>query len=377
MRGLITTCGSLVLALVFAVIAAAQGTGRLDGEVLDLQAKPFPDVNVEIKNPQTGQVYTTKTDKAGKFVQLGLRSGVYEITFKKDNPPVNYVAQLQVQEGQENTVKINFQEIAAKSGPTAEELKKRQEEEQKFQGLKAHFDAGMAALNDSRTVKGQLASAPPDQKSALQDKVNSDCQTAATELQQADQAAGDKDVNNHATILANLGLALDCENKFEDSAVAFQRSLDLKPQPSVYSALATDLAKAGKFAEANGACEKGISLDPTVGGVCWKNLGIVLSNGGKMKEAVVPLKKATESQPTDAQAWYLLGNAMAGTIDTKQEGDKLTYIIPPGTMEAYQKCIDVAPTGPYAAQAKQALDGLTALSGGDVTTISSRKKKKS
>jgi tetratricopeptide (TPR) repeat protein len=375
MKRFINTWGAVALALFFAVLAAAQGTGRLDGEVLDLQAKPFSEVAVEIKNPQTGQVYTTKTDKAGKFVQLGLRSGVYEITLKKEIPSINYVVTFQVQEGQDNLVKVNFQEIAAKSGPSAEELKKRAEEEKTFQGMKGHFDAGMAALNDSKTVKTQLASATADQKSALQDKLNSDCQTAANELQQAEQGAGQKDANNHATILANLGLALDCENKYDDAAGAFQKSLDLKPQGSVYSALATDLAKAGKYAEANGACEKGITVDATVGGVCWKNLGIVLSNGGKMKEAVVPLKKATEAQPSDAQAWYLLGNAMAGTIDTKQEGDKLMYIIPPGTMEAYRKCIDVAPTGPYAAQAKQALDGLAALSGGDVTTISRKKKK--
>lgn len=375
MRRFISAWGALALALFFAGFAAAQGTGRLDGEVLDLQSKPFANVNVEIKNPDTGQAFTTKTDKAGKFVQLGLRTGVYQITLTKDIPSINYVVQAQVQEGQENLVKVNFQEIAAKTGPSAEELKKREEESKKFEGMKAHFDAGMAALNDSRTVKTQLASAPPDQKSALQDKLSSDCQTAATELQTAEQGAAEKEVNNHATILANLGLAFDCINKFDDAAGAFQKSLDLKPQASVYSALATDLAKEGKYPEANAACEKGIALDAAVGGICWKNLGIVLSNIGKMKEALDPLKKATQTQPTDAQAWYLLGNAMAASIDTKQQGDKLMYIIPPGTLEAYQKCIDVAPTGPYAVQAKQALDGLNALSGGEVTTISRKKKK--
>ena len=43
-------------------------------------------------------------------------------------------------------------------------------------------------------------------------------------------------------------------------------------------------------------------------------------------------------------------------------------IFPPGTTDAYQKCIDAAPTGPYAPQAKEALDNLAALSGGVSTT---------
>jgi hypothetical protein len=67
-------------------------------------------------------------------------------------------------------------------------------------------------------------------------------------------------------------------------------------------------------------------------------------------------------------------------IVPSQQGDKLTYQIPPGTTDAYQKCIDAAPTGPYAAQAKEALDNLAALSGGVSTTEGVRtpaaKKKK-
>jgi hypothetical protein len=53
----------------------------------------------------------------------------------------------------------------------------------------------------------------------------------------------------------------------------------------------------------------------------------------------------------------------------------MIYIIPPGTLEAYQKCIDAAPTGPYAQQAKDILAGLAAMSGGEDTSIGKKKKK--
>jgi len=93
-----------------------------------------------------------------------------------------------------------------------------------------------------------------------------------------------------------------------------------------------------------------------------------------LKDAISPLQKATTADPKDAQAWYLLGSAYTGTIETKQEGDKMTYIIPSGTAEAYQKCIDADPNGSYAAQCKMMLDGLAAMSGGDATTVGARPK---
>jgi len=84
--------------------------------------------------------------------------------------------------------------------------------------------------------------------------------------------------------------------------------------------------------------------------------------------------KATQSDPKDAQAWYLLGSAYTGTIDTKQEGDKMTYVIPPGTSDAYQKCIDADPNGPYAPQCKSMLDSLAQMAGGEATTVGARPK---
>ena len=72
----------------------------------------------------------------------------------------------------------------------------------------------------------------------------------------------------------------------------------------------------------------------------------------------------------------MLGSAYTGLITPNQQGEKMTYEIPPGTTDAYQKCIDLDPNGPYAAQAKQSLDALTAMAGGDALTVGARPKKK-
>jgi tetratricopeptide (TPR) repeat protein len=378
---------ALILALSFATIAAAQGTGRISGEVLDKEGKPYPDVTVEIKNPDTGQTYTTKTDKNGRFQQLGLLSGVYLITLTNEKDHLDFKVQFRVVQDQENPFKLNFKEVLAKQGgPNPEEVKKKEEEENKFKNMKQHFDAGMAAMNDSATLRTQIKTAPADQQGAIKDKLNADYQTAITELQQAEQGVLPKDTKSHAVVWSNLGQAYEFAGRYEEAAAAFAKAVELQPQAPFYEHLSTNLANAAaaqptldktKLADANSACEKAAAADPTSAARCWKNIGIILSNKNHQAEAVAPLQKATQADPKDAQAWFLLGGALSAQITPKQEGDKMTYQIPPGTAEAYQKAIDTAPAGsPIAEQAKQMLDGLAAMGSGEATSLSSRKGKK-
>jgi tetratricopeptide (TPR) repeat protein len=386
MRRMISAWMALILALSFATIAAAQGTGRISGEILDREGKPYPDVNVEIKNPDTGQTYTTKTDKSGRFQQLGLLSGVYVVTLTNEKDHLDFKVQFRVVQDQENIFKLNLKEVMAQTGPSAEEVKKREEEENKFKNMKQHFDAGMAAMNDSATLRTQLKTTPADQQSAIKDKLNADYQTAITELQQAEQGVLPKDTKSHAVVWSNLGQAYEFAGRYGEAAAAFTKAAELQPQAPFYEHLSTNLANAAaaqptldktKLAEASAACDKAAAIDPTSAARCWKNIGIILSNKNHQTDAVAPLQKATQLDAKDAQAWFLLGGALSASITPKQEGDKMTYQIPPGTAEAYQKAIDTAPAGsPIAEQAKQMLDGLAAMGSGEATSLSSRKTKK-
>jgi tetratricopeptide (TPR) repeat protein len=388
MRKLIRVWAAVTMVLLFAGIALAQETGRLDGLILDKDGKPYPEVNVEVKSVDTAQTFTLKTDKDGRFVQLGLRGGVYTIalTNKKDN--FNYgPAKFLVDPVKENNYKLSVkEEMAASVAAHPEEVKKRADDEDKFKAMKGHFDAGLAAMTDANDLRKQIGAAPTDQKAPLQEKRTADCQTAITEFQQAEQGAGPKEITTHATLLQDIGAAQECLGHYDDAAAAFQKSIDLKPQAGTYAGLSTSLANSAaaqtdpkeaesKLADASADCEKALALDPAAGGTCYKNVGIILTNKGRQKDAVAPLQKATQANPQDGQAWYLLGSALSAGIEPKQEGEKMMYIIPPGTKEAYQKCIDISPNTPLAAQAKEALDGLDALSGGADTTVSKKKKK--
>ena len=385
----------VALVLVLAGAAAAQYNERIDGQIFDLNGKPYPDVTVQMKNIETGQTYTVKTGKDGKFLQIGLKSGIYQITCTNEKDKFTLTETFAVKEpmpgaeiGHENAYVLNLKERAAETAAAhPEEQKKREDEESRFKNMKAHFEAGVAAMKDADVLQKQIREAAEDQKAPLRDKRVAVCQTAVTEFQQAEQGVGvsPKEAGNHATVLGNLAAAFECADRHDEAADAFQKSIDFKPTAASYAGLSTNLAYAAtaqndpkvlgdKLADASAACDKATAIDPSAVAGCWKNLGIVLSNTNHLKEAIAPLEKATAANPKDAQSWFLLGGALTYTIDAKKEGDKDIFIIPPGTAEAYQKCIEVAPDGPYAPQAKAALDELAQMGGGLQTVISKKKK---
>lgn len=389
MKRLIPAWGALLLALLFAPSVIAQNA-RVNGEVLDREGKPWAGVTITIKS-ETGQIFTVKTDKAGKYTQIGLRPGIYVFTLNTPAPDsFTLTEQHQLNSGDDNEVSFNIKVLAAQQGAARpEDVKKREDEAAQFKNTKAHVDAGIAALQGTDDLRKKLRTAPADQRPAIQEQLTAAYQTAITELQAAEQGISVKDTKNHAVILANLGQAYGFAGRHEDAAGAYQKSIDLNPQAGVYVGLSTELtnlavmqtdsaAIAAKVTEAGTNCDKAAALDATTATAttarCWKNIGIVLSNTNHLPEAVAPLQKATGADPKDAQTWFLLGGALAATIGTKQEGNKMTYIFPPGLIDAYQHCIDADPNGPYAGQAKTAMDGLVALSGGVETSTGERAK---
>jgi len=355
--------------------AAAQSPGTLTGEVRDLEGKPFADVTLIIKNSDMGQTFETKTDKNGKYIQSGLRGGIYIVTVKVKEQVV-YETNTRVSSGEEAKLNINFKELAQKPGAAAIEAQKKQEEEKKkFENLKLHFDSGIAALEQAKTLRAEAQRTPADQRGPLQQKLNDLYGTAINELQSAEKAAGEKDPNRHI-VMAKLGESYEMSGRFEEAAAAYQKAIELKPdQAGYYNNLGNALAKLGKIDEAQAAYQKSVSLDPVNAASAWRNLGIVLYNAGKSKDAVEPLHKATQLDPKNAQGWYLLGAALVGAMGSKQEGDRVIPVLQPGTIEAYQKCIEVDPNGTYGTQCKQGLEQLEAMGVGIPTKLKTRPKK--
>ena len=377
--GLWLRAALLTVAAVFAVAAppraAAQMDGAVSGNVLDIAGKPWVDMTIDATSDQ-GAKLTAKTDKDGHYSFHNMRAGVYSFTVELPAPNKPYeFAQIKVGSGETPNVSVNFKDVLAKQGAAAtEQVKKQEEEKQKFAGMKQHFDAGIAALTQAQTAKNDMAKAPADQRDTMKAQVTDLSGKAITELEAAKTAAPEKDANLHL-IWARLGDAYDVAGRPDDAANAYRQAVALKPTPGYYNNLGGILGRNGKIDDAMAAYQKSAELDPPNAAQAYRNAGITLYNAGKMKEAVEPLKKATELDPKSAQAWYLLGAALVGAMEYKQKGDKMEVIVQPGTVEAYQKAVELDPNGPYGQQAKQGLEALAQIAPGIDTKTKSGKKK--
>jgi len=259
--------------------------------------------------------------------------------------------------------------------------------------MKPHFANGNQAMLDAKAIRQQLRAATSDQKPALVAKMKTNYQTAIAEYEQAleetkvrdedglhvigligvirnglisqqkavDMLVQDKDL---PIILSNLGIAYGGLGEHQVAITMLQQAAILKPVAGTYMELGTDFAQVGKIPEATEACGKILTVDPAAKNMqagCYKNVAIVLTNQGKLADAVAPLQKAAQLNPQDALSWKLLGDGLTNTITSRSEGGKTVYVIPPGIIEAYRRYLQLEPNGGYAGQVRAALEGFAQM----------------
>jgi tetratricopeptide (TPR) repeat protein len=143
---------------------------------------------------------------------------------------------------------------------------------------------------------------------------------------------------------------------YTKAAEAYQKAIIIKPDDAAYhNNYALVLAKNKKFEEAQTELTKAAQLDPQQAGKYYFNLGAVYVNTGQNDPAAEAFKKALELDPNYAEAYYQLGLTLFAKATTTADGK----IIPPaGTAEAFNKYLEVAPTGPNADSAKAMLEAM-------------------
>ena len=133
---LVHVLGALVLVLLLAATVRAQ-EGRVSGQVLDMNGKPWADVTVTLKS-DTGRTFTLKTDKDGKYSQIGIPGGIYLITLTDPANPaagLNFTEKQIVKPDDSNVFDFNFKELMAQqqnNPANADEEKKRAESQNAF-----------------------------------------------------------------------------------------------------------------------------------------------------------------------------------------------------------------------------------------------------
>jgi tetratricopeptide (TPR) repeat protein len=359
--------------------AAAQNDGKITGQLIDFDGNPFANLPIKLKSDQ-GTVTESKTGPDGKFSFTGLKNGKYTFSVQPPQMANSFDVPVEVRGDGTPPVNLNFKEILEKQNPdAAAKYHQQQAEQKKFAGMKEQFAKGVALLDQERAANADLKDpkkTPPDQKDAAKAKVKDLSTQAVAAFQEGLKAAPEKDPNIHL-FWARMGEAYDLAGDNDDAINAYQQAIAAKPDnASYYNNLGNLLARTGKLEEAKAAYTKSAQLDPANAALAWRNFGISLYQAQRLVEAIEPLQKATELDPKNAQAWYLLGACMVADPSIyKTVGDKIEVTPRPGTVEAYQKAIDLDPNGTWGQQAKQGLEQLQQLTGGISTTVGGKKKK--
>jgi tetratricopeptide (TPR) repeat protein len=375
-------CIALVLAC-FAPPTAAQeknpvpnspSSGTIKGTVKDEAGKPMAGVTIAVKPDGGGQEITVTSDATGKYVKSGLAAGVYTITFTL-NGDILYNGQTQIVAGHDRAVDCSLGDPDVKL--FRERAKAYAEASKRSDTIKGHYESGHNALTQAQDLRKQQLHAPADQMDSFSPKITPLATQAVTEFQQALELVGNND-EDRRSILGLVGDAYDTMGKYDDEAQALQKAAEINPPAAgYYNNLGNALAKAGKIDEAKAAYLKSGELDPANAAQAYRNFGAVLYNsGGLANPAIIEiLKKATDGDPKNSQGWFLYGAALAANMQSKQEGDKIIFTLLPGTVEAYEKCIELDPNGPLATLARQGLEGLKALGLGVDTKVTAPRTK--
>jgi tetratricopeptide (TPR) repeat protein len=356
---------TLLIALVLGLCAPtvfAQSTGSVKGVCRDAEGKPITAGTVEWMSQETGRKYTLKLNKKGEYFSLGISPGKYKVTlFDAEGKQIFYMTGINVgldELDQDIDLKKEAAAQAAGQGMTPEQAKAQQEAQAKAQ----KENATVKTLNE-KLMAAKTASDAGDFDSAI---------ATLTEATTVDA--------NRDLLWFKLGDAYrmsapkqtdpaEKTKRYGQAAEAYQKAIDLKtanPDPkdaeanqklaAYYNNLAEADAKSNKVDDAVTNYNKAAQLDPAHAGQYNFNIGAVLTNAGKVDDAIVAFDKVIAVDPTKADAYYWKGVNMIGKATLK--GDKM--VAPDGTAEAFNKYLELAPTGNYAQPAKDMLASIGA-----------------
>jgi tetratricopeptide (TPR) repeat protein len=361
-RNLVHLGVAVILAVAYMPLALAQATGTVKGQVKDPEGKPIAGAVVQYVSAETGRKYELKTNNKGEFFSLGVAPGKYTVTLLKDGKELFHYNGVPVTLDEENNrLDIDLQKEAQRTaqgqGLSAEQQKQMQEQKEKAQ----KEQLTVKSLNEKLAAARAAMQTNPEQ--AVQ---------AMTEATQIDP--------NRDLIWFTLGDAYSAQAKkteatdraaakpmYDQAVQAYQKAIAIKPMADYYNNLAQSQAKAGQTDQAIQSYSQAATLDPTRAAMFYFNEGAVLTNTGKVDDAIEAFKKAIAADPNRADSYYWLGVNMIGKATL--QGDKM--VAPPGTAEAFNKYLELQPTGPFAEPAKQMLASI----GASVETTFGTKKK--
>ncbi len=354
----------------------------IEGEVKGADGKGVQKAEILIERKDMKGTYKgAKTDKKGHYIYNGLPLGTYKVSVLIDGQSKDFVDNVKTQLG--DPVEVNFDmkksadeqaaiQKAAETGSLTKDQERGMTKEQK-ESYEKKAKENEAAIKKNKALNDAFNGG----KEAMAAK-NYDAATksfaSAAEIDPTQNVIWASLAESY-TALAGVKTGPEQEDAITKGLAAWQKAIELKPDDAGYhNNYALALAKAKKYQDAGTELEKAAQLDPTAAGKYYYNLGAVLVNNGQGEQAGDAFKKAITADPNYADAQYQYGIYLISKATTAPDGK----IIPPdGTVQAFQKYLELKPDGPFAEACKGIL---STIQGGVQTNYENpnapKKKKK-
>jgi tetratricopeptide (TPR) repeat protein len=278
--------------------------GKIEGIVKDKLGNPLEKVKITIISMQaTSRKFELSSKKDGKFLQVGIIPGYYQVSFKKEGfMPLTQEIRVRIAETSRLDVKLETAEkfIESKVSDADKNFLKANKlyAENKFEEAVAAYEE---AIKLNETQWGYFF---------------------------------------------NLGLAYKKMKKMDEAKGAFRKALELNPNSySSNKELAEALGVEENYEEAKKYFLKATELSPDDADALY-NLGVVSTNLGQSEEALQAFLKAVEIKEDHPDALYQLGTIFIGQNNTEE------------AIKNLEKFLDIAPDHEKAAIAKQLLEYL-------------------
>jgi tetratricopeptide (TPR) repeat protein len=380
-RNLSLWLGMAAFALLPALAQTPATTGKIHGHVTNPTgaSQTVGSVSLSTDGGKSSK-YTFPVSATGDYTGEAA-PGTYSVVFRQpDTPPdkmvdsfdgVKVIVGQDVLQDVDMSRKAFVDKLPAEQQKQLEELKKHNSEAMKANEVIKNLNA------DLRVVAQNIKEADTARAAAIQ-ALGATAAKADVDAKEAEIKAAkygeietlmlrDTAAKPDASVLwAQLGQAQVGLKKYDAAEVTFKKALELeaaskKPNPAIQglsnSGLGEIYARTGKVPEANAAYDAAAKVNPTQAGFYLKNEAVIFFQMNNGDAQVAAADEAIKLDPTQAVLYYLKGNGLVQKTTVDPKTHQLTP--PAGCIEAYQKYLELAPTGPYATEVKGIIAGFS------------------
>jgi tetratricopeptide (TPR) repeat protein len=268
------------------------------GVVKDKSGQALKDIKITFTDFQSGNKFSLKSNKEGKFTRYGIPPAEYKITVELEGY-FTYVASLIVVYGQEQSLEIVLEKIPPKI-----------DEDKDFQDGVSFFKQGQ--YKEAVALYEKVVARFPESAEAYY----------------------------------NLGVSSLRSGKIEEAIVSLEKAIQLKSDlAEAYFALGECYFNKGESAKAIQTFSRTVEMQAN-NPKAYYNLGVAYYKIDKTDEAIDAFGKAIELNPNFSSAYYQLGVAQVKKGDFKK------------AIELLEQFLRLEPKAPEAPQVKTMIDEL-------------------